>query len=60
MAFEYNLNPSHSCVFQILDVARQRVEDGLPAYGKLREEASRVEIRRAIEERKKRMEGYHL
>ena len=29
-AFEYDPNPSHSLVFNILEAARSRVEDGLP------------------------------
>jgi hypothetical protein len=58
-AFEHNSNPSHSCVFQILDVARQRVEDGLPPFGKLWDEPSEEERRRYMEESRKRIASYN-
>jgi hypothetical protein len=34
-AFEYGPAPFHSLVFNILEAARSRVEDGLPPYGDL-------------------------
>jgi hypothetical protein len=57
-AFEYNPNPSHSCVFQILEAARSRVEAGLPPYGNLWEEPSEEERRKLIEGSRKRIESY--
>jgi hypothetical protein len=56
-AFEYNANPSHSMVFQVLEAARQRVEHGLPPYGKLWEEPSEEERRKSIEASRKRVES---
>jgi hypothetical protein len=57
-AFECGPNPSHSLVFNILEAARSRVEDCLPAYGDLWERPSLEETEKAIEERGKRMERY--
>jgi hypothetical protein len=57
-AFEHSSNPSHSLVFQVLDAARQRVEAGLPPYGKLWEEASEEERWRCREEFRKRVAYY--
>ena len=42
-----------------LGAARQRVEDGLPPYGKLWEEASEEERRRYKEEARKRVASYN-
>ena len=53
-AFEYGPNPSHSLVFNILEAARSRVEDGLPPYGDLLARPTPEETLRAIEEVKKR------
>ena len=43
MAFAHNPNPYHSLVFDILEAARSRVEEGSPPYGKLWDEPSAEE-----------------
>ena len=54
-AFEYGPNPSHSLVYQVLAAARQRVERGLPPYGKLWEGPSGTDKRRYIDAVKQRV-----
>jgi hypothetical protein len=58
-AFEDSSNPSHSLVFQVLDAARQRVENGLPPYGKLWKEAFEEERQRYMEESSRRVASYN-
>jgi hypothetical protein len=58
-AFEHSSNPSHSLVFQVLDAARQRVENGLRPYGKLWEKASEEERLRYMEESRRRVASYN-
>jgi hypothetical protein len=40
---------SHSVIFNVLEAARSRVEDGLPPYGDLWENPSEEETRQSIE-----------
>ena len=49
---------SRSVIFDILEAARSRVEAGLPPYGKLWEEPSEEERRKAIEALEERVKGY--
>jgi hypothetical protein len=58
MVFEYGRAPSHGLLWNVLEAARSRVEDGLPPYGNLWEEASEEERRLYMEESKKRLERY--
>jgi hypothetical protein len=58
-AFEYGPAPSHSLVFNVLDAARQRIEHGLPPYGRLWDEPSEEERRHYMEALKKRVASYN-
>ena len=54
-AFEYGTNPSQFLVFNILEAARSRVENGLPPNGELWARPTPEETLRATEEVKKRL-----
>ena len=49
---------SHSVIFNVLEAARSRVEDGLPPYGDLWENPSAEETRNSIEGLNRRLASY--
>jgi hypothetical protein len=49
---------SHLVIFNVLEAARSRVEDGLPPYGDLWENPSAEETRKSIEGLKERLASY--
>ena len=57
-AFEYGPNPSRSLVFDILEAARSRVEQGYPPYGNLWEMPSEEENQKYIAASKERVKSY--
>jgi hypothetical protein len=57
-AFDHNPAPSHSLVFTTLEVARSRVEQGFPPYGKLWEEPSAEENQKYIAALRARVASY--
>ena len=57
-AFECSPDPSHSLVFDVLEAARSRVEQGYPPYGKLWEMPSEEENQKSIEALNERVKGY--
>ena len=56
-AFEYGPNPSRSLVFDVLEAARSRVEQGYPPYGNLWEMPSEEERQKSIEALNERVKG---
>ena len=57
-AFEYGPNPSRSLVFDVLEAARSRVEQGYHPYGKLWEMPSEAENQKSIEALNERVKSY--
>ena len=57
-AFEYGPNPSRSLVFDVLEAAQVRVEQGYPPYGNLWEMPSEAENQKAIAALEERVKGY--
>jgi hypothetical protein len=49
---------SHSVIFNVLEAARSRVEEGLPPYGDLWQNPSEEETRQSIEGLKERLASY--
>ena len=53
-----HLGASHSVIFNVLEAARSRAEDGLPPYGDLWENPSAEETRNSIEGLNQRLASY--